>query len=536
MASRTDEVASGGLRHVSTTAPRPETVQLGTRLGLDPVRREVRDWGILFLIAVLVAAGVVVAGKVPVLYAAAGLLGLAYVIVCARRPALGCASLAFATPLIEGLGRGTLIPLVRPSEAMMALLIVGVLIHEIPRRRERNYTILDVVVLAYTLGVTVIPIVVLLVTGQTGSVDTTTLFSVFSPLFYLAIFLLFSRVEVTDRDRRLFLNLAMAASVVVSLVGIAQLAQVPGVLDFVNTYYPPQQAAPGTADSICSFGVCRPASLMQHYSAFGAYCMLSFTVALVLLAGRRVTGFDRRWLVAVLAINAIGVFASETVAAVVGLVLATAIVLLYWRTFPRQLLWVIGATVAGTIAFWGQISARLQQQTPDTTFFGIGVPQSLGVRAQYWAQLFWPDLRPVVWTGTGNVIPSDIPASLTAFVDNEYLGMGFRAGVGGIVLLLVLLGVVGVMGWRARRSHDPLESAVGGIAVAFVIVLGVIGTTAEYLTFAGVDQIFWMVVGMLAGFGALRGSRSPDASIVQVMLPAPAPEPSSPPADDARAP
>lgn len=500
------------------TAPQAaEPVLLGSRPTRDPWRREFRDFGIQFIAATLVASFLVLVAKVPAQYAAAGVIGFAFLLLCARRPIWGCAALVVGTPLLEGLGRGTLIPFLRPSEALMAVLIVGVLVHEIPKRRRTNYTGMDVAVLAYALGVTLIPVLVLLFTRQLIGLDTTTMFSVFSPLQYLAIYLLFSRLQVADRDRRLFLNLAMAASVVVSLVGIAELANLPGVVSFVTEHYPAQDPLLAEANSICEYGVCRPSSLMQHYSAFGAYAVLSYTIALALLT-TRATRFDRRWLMVVLVVNAVGVFASETYAAVLGLVLATAAILVYRRTFPRQLIWVAVALVIGIVAFWGPISARLQEQTPvsNESIAGITIPQSMLLREQYWTQIFWPDLKPIIWTGSGNVIPSDIVPTLSAFVDSEFLGMGFRAGIGGEVLLLVMLGVVAVCGWRARKSPDPLEVAIGGMAAAYVIVLAVMGITAEYLTYAGVDQAFWMVIGLLAGFRAMGPARAPEPLVIQV--------------------
>lgn len=478
----------------------PAVLVIGDRSPSDVREREVRDYGYLFIAAILVAGVLVYFAHVPIMYAAGGLVALAYMLMCIRRPIWGCALLVLATPLIEGLGRGTVIPLVRPSEAMLALLIVGVLVHEIPRRQIRNYTVMDIAVIAYAVGTALIPSMYLLLTG--GSVDATTLFNIFAPLQYLTIYLLFSRVQVADRDRRLFLNLAMAASVIVSLVGIAQLAHVPGLQDFLYAHY----AIEGEGSTLCLYGVCRPSSLMQHYSAFGAYSVLSYTIALALLATRR-AGFDPRWLIFVLAVDAMGVFVSQTVAAVFGLLLATLIVLVYRRTIPRQLLLVGVALAIGLFLFWGNIVSRIEQQFPvgNQSIAGIPVPESMEVREQYWGQLFWPALGPVIWTGSGDVAP-DVPASLQNYVDNEYLGMGFRAGIGGEVLLLGMLTIIGVAAVRARRREEPLEVALGGMALAYVVVLAVMGTTAEYLGFAGLDQSFWMVIGMLAAFRVIPRS------------------------------
>lgn len=481
-----------------------EPTYLGGRPPVDRRERELREYGILAIAAILGACALVLVANVPVLYAVGVLPALAYLLLCVRRPVWGCATLVLATPLIEGLGRGTVIPFLRPSEAMLALLVAGVLVHEIPRRQLRNFLAMDVAVLAYALGVVLVPVLYLLFTRGGG--DLTSWFNIFSPLQYLAVYLLFSRIGTTDRDRRLFLNLALAGSVIVSLVGLAQLANVPGLQSFLDAHYPIE----GESTSVCLYGVCRPGSLMQHYSAFGAFSLLNYTIALALLAGRQVRGFDRRWLVFVLAVDGMGVFVSQTVAAVVGLALATAIVLIHRGTLPKQLLYVAIALALGIAVFWSDISSRIAQQFPVGTqsIAGVPLPESMGVRLQYWGQLFWPELQPVIWTGSGNSVP-DVPASLQNYVDNEYLGMGFRAGAVGVILLLMMFAVLARTAWRTKWSRDPFEAAVGSMALAFVVVLAVIGTTAEYLLFAGFAQVLWMVIGMLAGF-RVSARASPD--------------------------
>src|SRR5207302_1645703 len=88
--------------------------------------------------------------------------------------------------------------------------------------------------------------------------------------------------------------------------------------------------------------------------------------------------------------------------------------------------------------------------------------------------------------GTGTIIPPDIPATLVTFVDNEYLRVAYRAGLIGVTLLVVMYVTIGFNGWRTRRSRDSWSGAAGAAALASVAGLALMGTTAEYLTFAGV--------------------------------------------------
>ena len=120
-------------------------------------------------------------------------------------------------------------------------------------------------------------------------------------------------------------------------------------------------------------------------------------------------------------------------------------------------------------------------------------------RILYWRQFFVPAyLAHGFWLGTGTVIPSDVPEQLNAFVDNEYLWAAFRAGIIGLVLLLSLLVAIAAAGASLRASRQPFRRALGATAFTSVLALATLGLTSEYLTFAGVSQQFWMIVGLLA--------------------------------------
>src|ERR687887_546472 len=94
-------------------------VVIGPHPPPDPLRRELSEFTVLFVAAILIGCGTVLIARAPVLY-----------------------------------------------------VIVGVLVHEIPRRRRRDYGTADLAVFAYAVGVTLIPVLVLLFSGQTRQLDT----------------------------------------------------------------------------------------------------------------------------------------------------------------------------------------------------------------------------------------------------------------------------------------------------------------------------------------------------------------------------
>jgi len=73
-------------------------------------------------------------------------------VVAVVRPALACAVLAVAIPLTAGLGRGTVVPVLRVNEALLLVVAAGVVLGRLPRRRELPFGGLDLAVLAFCLG------------------------------------------------------------------------------------------------------------------------------------------------------------------------------------------------------------------------------------------------------------------------------------------------------------------------------------------------------------------------------------------------
>jgi O-antigen/teichoic acid export membrane protein len=416
-----------------------------------------------------------------------GLAGVALVGLTWWRPAIGCAVLALAVPLTAGLGRDTVLPLLRTNEVLAVSVFVGALLHQLDRRGPGRFTGLDLAVGAYAVGGMAVPTLVLFVSHS--AVDINIWRTIFGPAQYVVIYWLFSRGALRGRDLVAVLNLTMLASVIAAIVGLMELANVPGVRAFLSSVYP----LGGHGEALCQYGACRPMSLLEHASAFGAYALLNYALALALAAWRH-PGFSRSWLATVMAANAVAVVVSQTQAAVIGMVVATVLVLWHARRVPRELIPTAVALVIGVLIFSAQVSARVEQQ------FGAGsaTPQSLATRYQYWGDYFLPDIEQHLLAGTGTVISSAIPAPLVTFVDNEYLRVAYRAGLIGVALLVIMYVAIGAAGWRWRDSSDPSAGAIGAAALAAVAVLAVMGTTAEYLTFAGVSQQFWMVIGLLA--------------------------------------
>jgi O-antigen ligase len=204
-----------------------------------------------------------------------------------------------------------------------------------------------------------------------------------------------------------------------------------------------------------------------------------------------------------MALQAAAILATQTLAPLLALPVAAAIVVLYTRRLPWQLAAGPVALAGAAIAFWPSVQGRIEQQLSGAG--SLGRPETLQTRITYWQDFFLPALfRHEAWLGTGTVIPSEVPGPLVSFVDNGYLFMAFRAGVPGVILIVALLVAIAWGGWRLRSSGRPWPTALGATCVATVAAMALLEITSEYLTFTSVTQEFWMLVGLLGGALAAR--------------------------------
>ncbi|HYW27761.1 MAG TPA: O-antigen ligase family protein [Terriglobales bacterium] len=428
---------------------------------------------------------------------AVGLLALA-----ARRPALAGALLALAIPLSAGMERGAVVPVLRVNEALLLAVAAGFLLHLVLGRRPLTYSRLDLAILGFCTLNVIIPWAVILLSHADAALDDWLV--VLAPVQYAVVYVVYSRTEFGEADLRLFLNACMLASLPIAAIAAAEALDLGGVRDLVATYYP--TAAQPSWDPVY-----RPASLLGHYSAVGAFGLLNLVLALALAAsGKR--GYPRWWLGLVMAANLLSLVASDTYAPLAVLPVGLVAALLVVRRIPW---WTVTAALpvlaAAAVALWPSVSLRIGTQFTGTG--GGGLPESMQTRIDYWQAFFIPALlHSGPWLGTGTLIPDEVPRALVNFVDNGYLWQLFRAGVPGIAALFVMLGAVAAVAWSSRYGEDLHRRVLGAVCLGAVLSVAALDLTSEYLTFTAVSQEFWMLVGLLSGSVlALRSETAAEA-------------------------
>jgi hypothetical protein len=424
--------------------------------------------------------------------------GVAFVALTAWRPAVGCCLFAFAIPVTTGLVRGSVVPLLRVNEVLLLLLLAGLFLNHFRDPKRHAITMLDIAVGSYALGSIVITTLVLLVTAPPALRDLETLRVVLSPAQFFLVYLVFSRTEFSGRTLPVLLNLSMLASIFVSLIAVVELVNLGGLRPTVTALFPPE-GNPSPWDPVY-----RPASTLGYYSAVGAFGAINYTLALALLTMRH-PAFSRLWLSLVMAINMGGLVASLTWAPLLVLPLVTAVVLWRGRRVPRELAMVVAALAVAFVLLWPNVNSRgAQQGVLSSAGVGLTIPHTFDYRMHFWEEFFVPALADHMWLGTGTVLPSVVPGRLVTYVDNEYLRQGFRAGLLGVVLLLIMQATVAYVGWRSRASPSASRRSLGATSLALAVFFLLCGVVGEYLFFAGVSQEFAMII-------ALAGATAPVA-------------------------
>lgn len=419
-----------------------------------------------------------------VIGAIAGVAALGLFLLTIRRPLFGCVAVVLVVPLTAGLARGVAIPVLKPSEAILLIVLAGVIGHHLTVHRIRPVGGLDLAIGGYVVGSIAIPWMVLTLSRYPADLDTWR--TVTSPALFLVVYYVFSRTALTEDGLKVVLNSAMLAGVLVCGIAALELVNFPGVRSFIVANYP--------APVLSSF---RPSSTLGHYSAVGAFGALTYVVALA-IASVRLPGFSGWWLALVMGVSVLGVIVSQTWAPLAALPLATLIIVIYARRVPRELMVTAALGLVGLVVLWPLISARFDSQHLITAQ-GFAIPESMQTRIRYWNEFIIPALSDHIWFGTGTIIPGTVPAPLTTFVDNEYLWAAFRAGILGVALLLGMLISIMAVALSVRSSKDAARRALGAACLAATVMLILLGATAQYITFAGLSQEIAMLVGVLAG-------------------------------------
>jgi len=429
---------------------------------------------------ICVLVGGAAAGFAPVLTVVA-LGGVLLVATVVARPAWAAYVYLAAMPFLAGLGRGSVVPLLRPTEVLQLGLMIGLGIVLYRRLLDGHdpvprLTRLDSSLLALAIAASVLPLAWLLLRGRVPSVED--LMAVFPFWKYLALYGLFRAAVRTEEQVRRCLQIIIGTALVVATIAMLQSLGVPGVREILALGWAPDGGLDFTSNGRASTTLGSPIATAD----FLAYAL---AIALAILVSVRRSGLMGP--VAVVFLG--GLLATGQFTAAAALVLVTVAVL--WVTRRRRVLLRLAIPAVPVVLLVG--GGLLTRRLADTDQ-GTGLPVSWLARMDNLKEFVLPELHG--WQLLLGVRPNPIIAAPETWRDEIFIESGhlWLLWVGGIPLLAAFVfflwtGIRSMVA-VARTHHDG--SGIAAIAAAAALVtIAVLTTFDPHLTMrGGADLLF----------------------------------------------
>lgn len=432
-----------------------------------------------------------------------GLLGVVLVGSVTLYPPVAVYTLVLVTPLIAGIDRGLLMPVLRPSESIDLLVAAGLIARGLVsvregRLRDTRVTTTDVSVLAMSLAGSVLPLAWMIARGH--HIDQDDILYALVMWKFFGIYLI-ARVSIrTERERRTCLCLALLSACIVALIAILQALQLFGVPQILATYYSPYGNAAALQNS-------RGGATLSLPIAEADLMIFSLAIALgFLIMGARY----RSPLVIAATLCVAGVVASGEISALIAMSIALASILLVTRR-ASLIAWLVPGIILAAYALRPVIELRLSGFDSPS-----GLPVSWAGRLYNLTNYFWPQLfsnanfilgvRPAARIATSTMATGYI------WIESGYTWLLWSGGIPFLVTFIYFLVAnlrIGIPLARARRDTVGVAALA---AVAALVVVAVLMIIDPHLTYRGSADLLFIILGVLAASivsskgGPTRGS------------------------------
>jgi hypothetical protein len=446
----------------------------------------------------ITAAAIAAAFVAGLIAAVAGWVGVAVVVgiglfgLVAWRPVLATYLYLATLPFIAGIERGMLVPLLRPNEGLLVLLIAGAMaggyvraIRGAPLQLRRRPW--DVPLAAFVLLATIWPISAMWLRGLAPSAADV---SAVLPVCKLAALMLLVRTTVRTPAQVLWcIRLIIGGAVGIAGIAVLQTLKFGPVLALLGTLW--------EVDPVVGSLETRGTTTLSNAVAAGDYIVIG--LALLVTAGFR--GLLGKWTrVAAGLVLASGVLAAGQFSTVLGALIAGALLvrrLPTMRVSALRLAPILGvAVLVGTPALLSRLVGFSGGNFP---------PQSWRVRWDNVIHLYLPELlenaRFLIGVSPNPVkIPPDTWREFV-YLESGYLQFLWVGGVpllvGFVVLSRAVLTYAGRLGWRT----DGVGACASALFIAWwmVVFLSVLDT---HLLMRGPGDLLFTFVGIVASSAA----------------------------------
>ncbi|NMI00272.1 hypothetical protein [Pseudonocardia acidicola] len=458
-----------------------------------PARRR-RSGTLLVLVAalatVLVGAVMVVLPSVGAWGILAGLACLELVALTAYRPVFAVYAYMATLPFLGGIDRGTLIPLVRPSEGLLALLTLGAAVGYYVRylrgeRIEWRWHPVDRPLLAFLLLSTVWPLVSYMLQGQMPQSSD---YAAILPVCKLVGLYLLVRLAVVSEDQMVRMSRVIVwPGAALAVIAILQTLNFGPVVSLLETYW----ASPGDDPQAITE---RGSATLASPIATGDYIVISLVLLIILsMRGR----LGRREGLALGLILGTGVLAAGQYSIWICAVVAGWMLL---RRYPRlrpRVVRLLPAAVVVCLVGAPAVIARIGE------FQGTGLPVSWLGRIDNLSNFFLPRFDPLhIAIG---VAPNPVLQAPETWRDVIYLENGYLyfLWIGGLPLLAGFAWLTVVV-LRHLRGTAVRAAMPGAYAAALYIVwwvLLIVTVIDPHLEQRGTGDLIFAMLAMTVGRG-----------------------------------
>ena len=451
----------------------------------------------VLLLLVIMAVGALADIKIKYAVFAAICIGLIGWVMA--RPAVAAYLLIFVTPLVVGISGGSVVPLLRPNEALMALLGAAIGLRWLAGLRSGGIQWprvdrVDVALVALGITSSVVPLAMMLV-WQRRITTVDLLYSIVLWKLFAEYVIVRSVISTREQAMRC-LVLSMAAAAIVGLIAIVQSLGLAGV---------PALVAKLTASSSGTDGmvsVTRGSSLLGLPAATADLAILNLGIAVAMIA----RGYPRRlWLGGLAVLYVLSVIAAAEFATVIGLVVAVVALMALTRS-GRMAVYMIPAGLFGGALLWPVIQLRLSGFHST-----VGLPLSWVDRLYNLRTFFWPVLfSDYNWILGVRPTPRVItPARSAGFIwiESGYTWLLWGGGIPLLASYIAFAGAVIRKGLAYARRADAAGVAATAVTAAMCSQV-VLMALDPHLTLRGSGDALFLLLALIRKLPMRRTSHT----------------------------